>query len=681
MKGKPTDEEIIEAINGIEDVPTFMGVSRALRKKEIRYSNGSIQRRSEENREIQAAMEARGIAFIDSLSDQDLFLKINGHGWMTGLPEYASAQVNKKVAALIIKTIGEIEDVPTFPGISRALNEKGIRYDGDSVQKRAKENEKIQEAMEARGAAFIEGLSDQDLFLKINGLGWMTGLPEYASAQVNKKVAALIIKTIGEIEDVPTFPGISRALNEKGIRYDGDSVQKRAKENEKIQEAMEARGIAFIDSLSYPELFLEINRTSWMQTLPEYAKKQVNKRVDSLILEILENRSISTAQIRQGTVRTISEELRRMGIAYSMSAIYGRINANPKLWKAYFHDSGITIDQALGLTVKPDNHLTPAQQVTLEERLPNLEVYREACALVNLLFGSPSSAVRATVEVSNYHSVIYAASGGTAAVDFIPSPLAIESGIPYADRSIDTVVMPQTVHQIRDNANLDRLLLEAFRILREGGRLILTMPPECSLGGSALDGLSERYGFTLTESLERHTHASEESLRGLDDPKRMKDKVEGSSNVFVFEKTGVLDTAAASFVEILRKGELASHEAMPHGSLEITVPREINDALQHRLIADLAGPLRSGKEGPVMLSVYGEKGLSFVIAHDMDPIKPQSVEWYATGSERLSPDVIEALIKSFRDFVGSGDENPLRIVRGRETRVSKYYVRRALLKS
>ncbi len=116
-----------------------------------------------------------------------------------------------------------------------------------------------------------------------------------------------------------------------------------------------------------------------------------------------------------------------------------------------------------------------------------------------------------------------------------------------------------------------------------------------------------------------------------------------------------------------------------HDGSEVTVPKAVNDSLQHRLTADLSSQSPNGHGGQVMLSVYNQEGgLSIVLAHDMDPNNPGSTEWHATNSGSLRPNETEALKAAMRDFVRAEGRNPLRLTCGRETRVSEAYVRRVL---
>ncbi|HII53557.1 TPA: hypothetical protein HA316_01865, partial [Candidatus Micrarchaeota archaeon] len=78
---KPTNEQIIAVIAGIDNVPAALGVSRALSAEGLSYSNTSVRSRIEANPLIGEAMEKRGRAYLEGLSDPELFRRVNNMGW------------------------------------------------------------------------------------------------------------------------------------------------------------------------------------------------------------------------------------------------------------------------------------------------------------------------------------------------------------------------------------------------------------------------------------------------------------------------------------------------------------------------------------------------------------------------------------------------------------------------
>ncbi|HII53461.1 TPA: hypothetical protein HA316_01370 [Candidatus Micrarchaeota archaeon] len=85
--------------------------------------------------------------------------------------------------------------------------------------------------MRARGKEYLSGLSEADLFGRTSSRGWMSHLLMYAQELVYQRVDASILRAIEGMNDVPTASAIPRKLEENGLPYSFNAVQKRINEN------------------------------------------------------------------------------------------------------------------------------------------------------------------------------------------------------------------------------------------------------------------------------------------------------------------------------------------------------------------------------------------------------------------------------------------------------------------
>ena len=570
---------------------------------------------------------------------------------------------------LLIEIINSMEGQPSTSAISRELQEKGCSYSGNAVQRRIDANQEISRAVESKWIQYIENVPLNELFKESRAFGVF---PEHAQKIAYKRIDSVILDAIKCMQSQPSTLAISRELQEKGCSYSNTTVQRRIDANQEISRAVENKWIQYIENVPLNELFKESHVFS---VFPEHAQKIVYKRIDSVILDAIK------CMQGQPNVSAISKELQEKGCSYSGNAVQRRINANIDIFVTYYQKLGLTEDQAIALRFEPGKEVSPALEQSIEHRLNNLGVFREALAVLDCRDTLFEGRIPAwTLEISNYPAVLNRANSianTSARFDHVSVTEILSGGIPYSNGTVPAMILPQVAHHI-NSEKLGQVLGEVSRALELSGRIVVTIPEHYTLTDSAASQWSESFGLTLRESYIRDTSLPNDIIQNIPDGLRIANKMKGVSHMIVLEKTAdmTLSSAVAALPLDTRIKTDSYIDILHRNGTPIEVPDDINPKLIHSLNASL----RDASENAFMLVVKepnrnGTAGQQILYGYNMDQRNPNTLEQDAKGpspltlrEERL---VTAALLGAMR-----GDGNPLNVIRGRITTISPEYVRK-----
>ena len=584
---------ILKAIIEYNGVPTAVGISRVLSDYK-----GVIDR-MEASETLKAALVERTREYLFGLDQGEFMRTVTKTGWAGGQPEYVTQAVNERMLKIIEEAIPGYEGVPTIWGIGKKIG-TGFR----SVEDRINANPSLLEKMEKRGREYLEGLSDEKLLGLLQKNTLSGSLPEYSKQIIEKRVDAILWAALEAYEGVPTVNALGKAagVGEKRVM----SILAR---DGKFKEAMGRKGLGYINGLGEGELFEMVSEPGKVAQLPDYAKAEMNGRIDRIIIR---------------EIGRIGPSVTKGKLAAAMGCTDGfitkRISLNPEVWAAFYEMRGLTRDQAIELSLERGAE-TPSSEQVIRNRLPHLYAFREMGGIIrcfgDLLKGKilevslyPNPLGKAAEELGMQLDVVHRAM----------RPVREGEKITFEKASVAVL---QGLHRL-SSEGITRLFRLVGDALDAGQQVVATYSTRYAQVEGFVEAL-QRNGFQLEEAgVMRIDAPSRETLLSYgakrEDLERIARKMEGESRVLVLRK---MDGASDVEVPALQKLPNGEGEKTLSGDAEaVDTPKGIVREISAKFLED-AVILPSSK---FLVEIeHGEQTVALV-GYDMDPRVKNKVE-------------------------------------------------------
>jgi hypothetical protein len=619
-RNSTTDEDILTAIREFDGVPTPKGLFKYFKSNGFSIDRLALQNRLSSDTTSSQEMQTRGNAYLGGLSDQDLFKRSSAFGWVRGLPEYAKKLLYLRMDQIFEREIQQYPGVPTAEGLSRFLKSKKLSISDNTISIYSPPDSSLDKKMQAKGEAYIDSLSDKDLFKKFNTRGWVHGFPEYAKQRVYARIDLILLTEIQQSQGILTAESLSESLSSKERSLSAATVCKRLDpelpSSKVLSNAIQAKGEKYIYGLPNDELFKKYCSVTWMGNLPEYAKKIVNARLDLILLNEI--------QQFQGlpTILGICDILRSKGFNTTRKTIRDRLDQNLSLWIAYYTKKGLTEDQAVELALER-NEASESMTAVLRKRLENLHAFREMIGVIQCF----SDVLKGQVlEVSLYPEPLKRAaellgsSFASAYERMQPFRKSQEKGPTSLSAQSADVVVLQSIHRLASEG-LTRLFEEVHRVLNEGGVVIATHSTDYMLTEPFIPSL-QSLGFELKhQGILQIEAPSANDLIGLgvapDEVTRIRAKIAGESAVLVFTRLADSNSTPVQIPALVKSVALEGNGIAPEASVPgADIPLAVSKQITSTFLAQASGLL---PESPLLVEIEHNGKVVALVGYNMNP--------------------------------------------------------------
>ncbi|MEW6035742.1 MAG: hypothetical protein AB1529_03960 [Candidatus Micrarchaeota archaeon] len=648
------ESHIPEAIELYDGIPNPHNLSRH-NGGPLEYSATTISRYLKKNPELQKALEEKGAAYVETCDRAVFDRNITSKQW-TGAIRKARVAIDKRLDRHILEAITSFDGIPAAGNLGKE-GEGPLAYSLKLISHRLKKNPGLRKTLEEKGVIFVE-TCNRDIFdRELTSAQW-TSTTGTASAAIDRRLDRHILEAITSFDGIPAAGNLGKE-GEGPLAYGPEIISKRLKENPGLQQALEERGIAFVESCDRAVFDREFTSKHWISTKGN-ARAAIDRRLDRHILEAI------TSFDGIPSAKNLSNA-NGGPLAYSPGTISERLKENPVLRRALYSKRGLTEDRINALEIEQENP-SPALIESIKRRLANTRVFREALAILRQfreLLGN-----RKTLEMSFYPEPLGKAAdmlGIQLVHRYIKAHEVKKAGF-RVEGEFDAIAMIQFCHRLTTEA-LANVFNEANRILVETGTVLVSLPVEYSRTAHFKTQV-QYFGFEIIAEGTLYTSTlTLEELAGLgvEEPVRLKQKIEQATNLMVFVKTRpAVGKELDGFV--LAKPPGGNGGFVPSMG-EIDTPLyallELSSAFQKRT---------AGLDEAFMLSVLADSGYDerHVVGYDMDRKTPRTVEVWSSEKPVLeNPELgelsVKLLDKSFREriFVRPGHLTrvPARIVR------------------
>ncbi len=666
-------EQILQTIQEMEELPTASAICRAMSQKGLKISHKTIIRRFEANPVLSKAVEDRSIVVIDNAPIGKLFEKVRTSEWIKGtISEHLWDKVRARVDEEILKVISKMDELPIPESISDAMLKNGTGMSSVAISRHLHANTKLTEAIEHRSLQIIDEMPIEKLFEKARKEETSIRSIQISSLErIYSRIDEEIIRTVSEMEELPSMKSVSRALIDKGMKMYWRAVSSRANCNSAIIRAIDDRQNWMIDNVSSKEMFKQVISGKWnTRNLPKPISNKVYVRID---LEIL--KTIREMKNLPDTM-SVSREMEKNGMKIGNMAVSRRFNSNLVLFFARYARHGMSEDQIVSLMMdkKAD---TPAMQAGLEKRLPHLEVFRESLAVLQfngMLHGKEPEWI---LELSSYPAPLYEAGkfmeGKPTAVDSYSIKSTLEQGILYADNVVPAIHISSSLHRIKDSEQMGKLFGEISRVLEDGSRMVFTTPTSYEISTS-FDEQVQKAGLVIVEQGLRSTYLPQTEMEP--ELKPILEKVSGDSKLVVLEKVGPAIQENLLIDPLVKQanGQNGNGSKEKAQAMTLDVPDGINQQLAHLYSKEAA------YSDALMLSVLDNKGkLAEVFGYNMNPKQPLTLEHEGAGKALNANEAEKIKILVAQAMKEPGKLGVIPVIRpGKDTTVRADAVKRML---
>ncbi len=590
MIARRVDRIILDAIEKYDDVPTLKGLEK-------RLNFCQVHKRVRRNQKIRNAMRRRGLKYLDGLSDEELKKRWQQRAWLSNLPAYAQRAVYQRIDDIIIAVVKRCKGLPTPKWLEREVG-----YAHTPLTRRIRRSKRLAQAIKDKTKEFLDSLGDREFVRRNSSKEW-TRVSDYAKLLIKRRLDATILKAIEDI-DIPNDSAIHRKTG-IGLVIVGTRTQK----NRNLQRAIKAKTLAYLDSLTDAELIAKYKNRGWSSSLPDYAKPVVNRRIDGIILEEID---------RLPQDASLSPQYLAIRVGLHEDTIEKRIETNPKLWVAYYHKKGLSIDQALELEVERKLEQTDATGQILSRRLANLYAFREMVGIVRCFGNALGNAE--VLEISLYPGPLGRAAtliGQSMNITYCAMQPFRRAGTTARIATQAQAAVIQGIHRLASEG-LTRLFEEVHRNLGIGKTVIATY--------GLYSALKDRFEHTL---LMNGFEIREHGLMILDPPSSavllnlgvkktdlegVENKIYGSSHVMVLRTVEKIDATAIPELVNLRTSSLGSRNGI--NARTINIPLEVNKALKTTFLQ--TAPISLSAQ-PFLVEVEKNGRVVALLGYDMHP--------------------------------------------------------------
>ena len=530
MANRITDAQIKQITDAIENYkdgipfPKALTTVTGLKKNTILYI-------LERNPELRGRIEAKGIEYVQSSSDED-FLKIYNskdfkHNCYLELVRNADERFDKVIEKRIETFTGFLSCVKL--GLSLGVSRH-------KVSKRIKSNKLLLKKFQTKAQLLIMrsasngGLRDEELYQKgiLSGTSLEPKLKEY----VRKRWFAIVLRAITDCKEVPNIPAIVcqiRFLGENGRTIISSTLKS---ESSLVRVAIEKgiQNIVALDDNQFIAFFEEHNKVIPADHIAtKVFEKVVYPRLDTLIRKKME--AYSDVLTYLGLQRDFDDKIHR-------DIIKNRIHANPELRRMWLEKQGLTIDQINALEVEYGKD--PALMVSIGERLEHLSIFRECVALMEQI-PATFTATEKTLGISLYPQPLARASRNVErTIDLVEVRIQeIRKGTVIPIDATTSPLLLEVAHRLKPD-ELSSILKTLGEAMPEGTPLLMTIPPHYEYGDVAIR--TKPFGLELQEIGELSWGTTKEELReaGVTEDKldQVARKMRGACLAFRFVRSG-----------------------------------------------------------------------------------------------------------------------------------------------
>ncbi len=653
------DKEILQTIESYDGVPTLNNISKE-GGGPLNISFGTIAERAQKNPKIEEAIDQKGLEYVRTCDRKTFDGSIAALKW-TNVPKKIKQAINERIDGIILEEIGASNGVLTMGNLS-APHGANLTYSNVLLMKRFEENPALSKAMEQRGIAFVESCDRKTFDDSVSTIwGNVTGK---VREKIDERLNENILEAIQDYPGVPTVYGLSK---EGGgpLCYGDGIIKERIKTNKQLQNALVKRGVEFVTTCERAIFDEYITSLKWGGSITGIVRKAIDKRLDQHILE-----AINSLQ-KISSLNSLSTE-GGGPLAYGRGLVERRINRNPDLRREYYIKKGLTEDRINALEAEHD---VPGSSFveSIKRRLPNTRIFRESLGILKQfrsIFGN-----KEVLEVSFYPEPLQRAAnmlGIHTSSEYLRAHKLKRTDFRFeSDQQFDSIAMLQFFHRLNDES-LVNILNEANRILVEAGALLISLPHEYSRT-YAFESQVQNFGFELkTEgTLYTRTLGIEElAALGIEDPERLKQKVEQATNLIMLVKTiPATGQELDGFVPAKRQN---GNGIFVPSMDEINTPEE----LLHVLDSVFQKKTPGLAEGFILTvlddSRYDERHL---VGYGMNPGKTLKLEVWSHREAALKQEEMRKLSSRILD---SSFQERILVRPGRETRVPSRMVKNAL---
>ncbi len=530
MDPNSVDKIVFGIIEGMEEIPNGYSIIRELKRKgyyNIAKEFGVLYSplKSKDEKLLKIILN-KTKEILEKMSDYDLFRNINKLGWINGFPGEFRSIISERVSDKLVSVILKMEELPSARNICRELNKERIFYAKRSIERRMLYDERIKNAILKKLDMTMENKSDTELF-EILSRRKSSGMPVLI-CKINSKINSIILNVIQEMQEMPTPKRISDGLYEKGISYGIKSLHKRINSEEGLRSAVESKTCKIIDNMSDSEFFRDVVQKR-RGNVSSYIYGLMEKRIISVIMRtLLEERD-------DNTVKGIYRSLEKKGIRYDLNSLSEKIIGNKELLNIYSKKNN-GVDNFILKRIK--NGRSPHRNIKeiVEGTVGEFGVFRESFGMAQAGFFSDSR-IKNVLEVSIYGRILSKALttipiGHFPDVYSLPVSSVVDSGIKGVDAFFDLAIISGVLHLTTERY---RIFEEVNRSLKEGGRLIVTIPGNCRFSASALESISKD-GMNISEEWGLSPRITAEAFEYLRYDNRLAEIAERNSKIILFEK-------------------------------------------------------------------------------------------------------------------------------------------------
>ena len=530
MDPNSVDKIVFGIIEGMEEIPNGYSIIRELKRKgyyNIAKEFGVLYSplKSKDEKLLKIILN-KTKEILEKMSDYDLFRNINKLGWINGFPGEFRSIISERVSDKLVSVILKMEELPSARNICRELNKERIFYAKRSIERRMLYDERIKNAILKKLDMAMENKSDTELF-GILSRRKSSGMPVLV-CKINSKINSIILNVIEEMQEMPTPKRISDGLYEKGISYGIKSLYKRINSEEELRSAVENKTCKIIGNMSDSEFFRDVVQRR-RGNVGSYIYGLIEKRIISVIMRtLLEERG-------DNTVKGIYRSLEKKGIRYGLNSLSEKIIGNKELLNIYSKKNN-GVDNFILKRIK--NGRSPHRNIKeiVEGTVGEFGVFRESFGMAQAGFFSDSR-IKNVLEVSIYGRILPKALT-TIPIGHFPDVYSltvssvVDSGIKGVDAFFDLAIISGVLHLTTERY---RIFEEVNRSLKEGGRLIVTIPGNCRFSASALESISKD-GMNISEEWRLSHRITVEAFEYLRYDNRLAEIAERNSKIILFEK-------------------------------------------------------------------------------------------------------------------------------------------------
>lgn len=327
MNAGVTDDQIIEAIEKMEELPNSVSIEREMKKGGAIVGRNRISQRIAANPKIENAVAMKGIELIDKMPLKALFNKISKSEITTGRNQEFDRLVYSRFDAAIIEIISGMKELPNFLSIGRWMKKSGFEISSKTIERRMAANPGIENAAEMRGIELIRKMPMKKLFEKVGKQITMGKHPEF-DRRMYMRIDGKIIKIITKMKEVPNTVSLEKEMKNAGFDVSSMLIRNRKDANPEIGNIMQKRGIEIIQRMPMKKLFEKVRSSEIKPGRNLEFDEPIYSRIDGKIIE-----TIGKLKDLPNSY-SIMREMQGEGLDIHNTTITSRMNANPRIENA-----------------------------------------------------------------------------------------------------------------------------------------------------------------------------------------------------------------------------------------------------------------------------------------------------------------------------------------------------------